>query len=356
LELAQARRGFCSPNPSVGAVLVRGGEILMESTHWAAGHPHAEVGALAGVAHDTCRDATLYVSLEPCCHYGRTPPCTSLIIEKGIQNVVFGFLDPDPRVSGKGMKALQEAGVLVTHLRLPEVEAFYESYRFWTLNQLPFVTAKIAVSLDGKIADPTGRPVPLTGPSANRLTHEKRLRADCLLTTAQTILSDDPQMNARLGSLVEAKPVVILDRRGRTPVSSKIFKTASKVLLCVGPQVPKAQREAYVAHGAEVLDFSEHQDALPVSEILARLGQRGFHDLWIEAGGVFFSHLLSHRLLQKAYIYVAPVVVGPEGAPAFLDPDLLERAEVSWVGYGRDAVGEFTFKLQEPLHAALKPL
>ncbi len=322
---------------------MRNGEILAESAHWAAGHAHAEVGALSNADPRSCRDAILYVSLEPCCHYGRTPPCTSLIIEKGVQKVVFGFGDPNPLVSGRGVEILRQAGVSVTQLDLPEVHAFYKSYRHWTLNKRPFVTAKIAVSLDGKIAGHKGQPKKLTGESANRLTHQRRRNADCLLTSAQTILSDNPALNARLDGVVEPKPVVILDRLGRTPLGSQVFKTASKVLLCVGPLVTPAQIENYRLLGAETIVFPESQNALSLDKILVCLGEKGYHDLWVEAGGRLFSSFLNQSLAQKAIVYIAPVVVGPEGLAAFADSRLFGGSSVVWTAQGHDAMGEFTF-------------
>lgn len=343
LELAVSRRGFCAPNPSVGAVLVKDGQILGESAHWAAGHPHAEVGALSAFDKETCREATLYVSLEPCCHYGRTPPCTSLIIEKGIRKVVYGFRDPNPIVSGKGAALLEAAGVSVAHLELPEVQAFYESYRFWTLNKRPFVTAKIALSLDGKTAGAQSKPVKITGEAADLFTHTCRLKADAILTSAQTILFDNPQLNARLDGIHHPKPVVILDREGRTPFSARVFKTASKVLLCLGPSVSPSREEEYRALGAETVRFPEVENLLPLDKILLCLGAMGYHDVWLEAGGALFSGFLNTSNAQKAYVFVSPLVIGPDGQTAFTQLNPFKDAKVVWSALGRDTLGEFTF-------------
>jgi diaminohydroxyphosphoribosylaminopyrimidine deaminase / 5-amino-6-(5-phosphoribosylamino)uracil reductase len=342
LELAERRRGFCSPNPSVGAVLVRDGKILSEGLHLAAGSPHAEVAALKDVPQEVAEKSTLYVSLEPCCHFGRTPPCTELILAKRIPEVVYAYADPNPLVAGKGAERLRESGVRVTQVPLVEVETFYESYRYWTLNKRPFVTAKLALSLDGKTAGAGGEPLALTGPEANRFTHERRLRSDCILTTASTVLADNPRLNARLYGVETPKPIVVLDRLGRTPLNSRVFQSAANVLIYTDSATPLDRKQSLEALGAEVRSLDTVMGKLPLPQILSELGAKGYHDVWVEGGAALFTAFLRERLAQRAYLYLAPVTVGAEGMDAFgmSWEGILSDAKVTWTPQGRDVVAE----------------
>ena len=163
LALALTRKGYCAPNPSVGAVIVKQGNIIGSGFHWASGFPHAEVVALEGLTPDETDGATIYGTLEPCCHWGKTPPCTDRLIQHHFAKVIYGLSDPNPDVAGKGVAALAEVGIVCEQLTLPEITAFYESYQFWWKYRRPRVIAKLAVSLDGKIALSSGKPISLTG-------------------------------------------------------------------------------------------------------------------------------------------------------------------------------------------------
>jgi len=195
LQMAQLRRGFCAPNPSVGAVIVSGETIISRGHHVAAGHPHAEVDALKKLP-TVPKDARMFVTLEPCCHYGKTPPCTNAIIEAGIKEVIYAFRDPNPIVAGKGELVLQEAGIDCRQVSHPEIDRFYQSYAYWQANKKPWVTAKLAMTLNGKIAKEKGEPIAITSPALQEVTHQLRKQADGILTTVKTILADDPQLNA----------------------------------------------------------------------------------------------------------------------------------------------------------------
>src|SRR3990167_3956342 len=197
LSLAQSQRGCCAPNPAVGAVIVKEGQVISTGTHLGSGHPHAEIEALKSLG-DQAKGATLIVTLEPCCHFGKTPPCTDQIIKSGIGEVYFVLLDPNPVVAGKGVTALKKAGIRCELIDLPEIRAFYESYIYWINNHRPWVTAKMALSLDGKIAGPDRVSVNITGKALQQLTHQYRQKSDALLTTINTIIHDNPQLNVRL--------------------------------------------------------------------------------------------------------------------------------------------------------------
>jgi len=345
LAQAEIRRGQTSPNPAVGAVLVRDGQVVGLGHHWGAGFPHAEVGAVEAAAGKAV-GATLYVTLEPCCHTDkRTPPCTKLIRESGITRVVYGYRDPNPKVSGRGQAVLEEAGIACEYLLLPEIEKFYEGYRRWTLTARPQVTAKIAVSLDGKIAGREGARLALTGETAAALTHSGRKRADAILTTVRTVGNDDPRLDARVESGEVPKPVFVLDRLAQMPLEAKLWKTAKGLVVLHGDEAPAENVAKLSEQGATLIQIGLDESGLDLNDALAAVGKLGFHTLWVEAGGKLFQSLLRKRLLSRALVYVAPVVVG-EGTPAFSVPSpALESAKaVSWSQAGRDAVGEFEFE------------
>ena len=227
LTLAEHRRGFCAPNPSVGAVVVKNNQVLASGSHWQGGAAHAEVAVLQQLS-STAKGATLYVTLEPCCHWGKTPPCTDLIIRQQIAEVIYAMRDPNPQVSGQGERILQQAGISCQPVVVEEVTQFYQSYNHWVHSGKPWVTVKLAMSLDGKIAGEGGRPVAITGADLTTHTHQQRKRADAILTTGRTICYDNPQLNVRLVRESYGKPVYVLDRHLTLPLDAQIFDTAER--------------------------------------------------------------------------------------------------------------------------------
>lgn len=340
LQLAKIRRGFCSPNPSVGAVIVsESGEILATGYHWGAGHAHAEVDALRKL-NGKADNATIYITLEPCCHWGRTPPCTDAIIQAGIKRVVYGFQDPNPLVSGKSAAILAEKNIQSDYVSIPDITEFYTSYRYWQQTQQPFITAKIALSLDGKIAGEKGEPIQITGSALKELTYQYRKNSDALLTTAKTIICDNPQMNVR-GAEVISKPVYILDRDLQTPLEATIFSTAKSVTLFHRNTMDQDALEKFTHKNIRCIAIPVEDNKLNLKAVIEQTGQDGVHDLWIEAGGICFSEFARQNLLQKILMYVAPRWVGV-GQSAFdkafsLD---LSTSIVSWRQVGNDAVCE----------------
>ncbi len=339
LHLAAEGRGFCAPNPAVGAVAVKAGKIIGEGVHWACGQPHAEVMALQSLGEEAV-GATLYITLEPCSHYGKTPPCTDLLIQRGVRQVFFGMRDPNPRVRGGGAAVLQEAGVSCQLLPDPEIEKFYQSYRYWLNRGLPWVTIKLAISLDGKIAGLHGAPVPITGPECQRYTHQQRLHSDAILTTAATIIADDPQLNVRLADKVVAKPLYILDSRLRLPLTAQVFRTAKSLTIFHHAHAPAEKLAQLQAANVECIAVPGDNEGLYLPEILAIIGAGGCHDLWVEAGGHCFHNFLSANLAQRALIYIAPKIVGSAGTAAFTHPqDRSSRPEkITWTQFGADVV------------------
>jgi diaminohydroxyphosphoribosylaminopyrimidine deaminase/5-amino-6-(5-phosphoribosylamino)uracil reductase len=343
LELAETRRGRTSPNPAVGAVVVKHDRIIGEGSHLGAGHPHAEVEALKALG-DEARGATVFVTLEPCCHTAkRTPPCTELLIEKQVGEVIYGYRDPNPQVAGQGEKRLLAAGIPCRQLATDEVTAFYESYTHWTINRRPFVTAKIALSLDGRIAGANGKPVAITGEEARRETHRGRRRADAILTTARTILADDPQLNVREGETALSRPLYVLDRDAELPLTAKVFTTAQSLTVFHDPNAPAERLKALESRNVSLVPLYWTATGAPLDAVLERIGEAGRHDLWVEAGGKLFASLVSEGRMGRALLYVGPRWQGEQAIPAFgaEGVGLFETARVvGWRSAGRDAIAE----------------
>ncbi len=342
LALADSRRGFCAPNPTVGAVVVKDNVILATGCHWASGCPHAEVEALKKIANQA-QGATIYVTLEPCCHFGKTPPCTDLLIRSGIKQVIYGMRDLNPQVANKSAALLNNAGIETIYLPLPEISDFYHSYVFWWQTKRPFVTAKIALSLDGKIAGINGQRINITGASAKQFTQQQRQRSDAILTTAKTIIGDDPLLNVRLADATISKPIYIIDSQLNTPLNAKIWTAAQKITVFHSSN--QAEKiKSLSAKGAHCIPISGQQNGLNLAEILQWIGKEGMHDLWVEAGGRCFAAFVQQKLLQRAYIYVAPKWLGATAQTAFSEKILFEDAKkISWKNLAEDALCEMTW-------------
>ncbi len=341
LALAEIRRGFCAPNPAVGAVVVKNQQILATGYHYASGHPHAEAEALQKLD-ESAKGSTLYVTLEPCCpHLKKTPPCTDLLISRGISTVVYGFRDPNPEVAGRGEQLLREAGIECRHERLADIDEFYESYVYWQKTKQPFTTAKLALSLDGKIAGPQGQRVSITGLAAQHFTHQQRKRADAILTTAKTIYHDNPLLNVRLGEEQHAKTLYIIDRHLTTSLEAHIFSTAHSLIFF---HEESAQNiDHFTERGARCISVTKDERGLNLREILKLIGKDGVHDLWVEAGGQLFLALAELNLLHCAYMYLAPKWLGPSAQSAFNDSlNLFTTGSCTWEILGEDVVCKIT--------------
>jgi len=326
LELAKINKGFCSPNPSVGCIILNEEkQIIAEGYHRGAGSPHAEIEALKNIQNS--KPHTMYVSLEPCCHHGKTPPCTDSIIKNNIKRVVYGFKDPNSKVNGRGDEILKEHKITCDYLPLDEIKTFYKSYTHWQKTKMPFVTAKIAMSLNGKISKITGEPIQITGEVLNQKTHYHRKISDAILTTSETILHDDPQLNARLENQTFAKSIYILDSQLRISPKAKIFQTAKSVTIFY-------DRKMTPIPNIRCIPVDTNEDGLNLHQIITTIGQDGIHDLWVEAGGKCFAALHKNKLIQKAYIYIAPLWIA-NGKQAF-ENFQLDQQKIHWEQAGND--------------------
>lgn len=312
LALAEAERGrgAVEPNPMVGAVLVREGRVVGLGHHARFGGPHAEVIALR-IAAEAARGATLYVTLEPCCHHGKTPPCTDAILQAGVASVVAAIRDPFPRVDGGGLAILRSAGVPVD-LGLQAVAAaeLNAPYLKRVATDLPYITAKWAMTLDGKTAVASGDSQWISSPGSRSLVHQLRGRMDAILVGIGTVLADDPQLTARPAGLRTASRIV-LDSKALLPLNSRLVQTAHEVpvLVAVSQQAPADRRHALEERDCEVVVFPG-ETRVPIMALLAELGQRAMTNLLVEGGGKVLGSFLEEGQVDEVEAYIAPILEG----------------------------------------------
>ena len=332
LALARQALGRVSPNPAVGAVLVRDGRVVGEGFTRPPGGPHAEVVALEQ-AGEAARGSTLYVSLEPCCHRGRTPPCTEAIIAAGVAEAHMSILDPDPNVSGRGRDELAAAGIAV-QLGEGEQEArrLNEAYIKHRTTGLPFVIAKFAASLDGRIAAASGDSRWISGPESRQWAHEQRATVDAIAVGVNTILVDDPQLTARPGGQEsERQPLrVVADSGGRTPANARVLQGPGRALIATSDRSDPSWRQAMEAAGAEVLVLPRDGDSLDVGALLKALAERGVLSLLVEGGGILLGSLFDQELVDKVQVIIAPLIIGAVEAPPAVAGRGAHRLAQAW--------------------------
>jgi diaminohydroxyphosphoribosylaminopyrimidine deaminase / 5-amino-6-(5-phosphoribosylamino)uracil reductase len=344
LALRLARRGYglTSPNPMVGAVLVKGGKVIGQGWHHGAGLPHAEVEAITDAAsrHLNPRGATLYVTLEPCCTRGRTPPCTDALLEAGIRRVVAATTDPNPAHAGRAFQILAAAGIAVTSGLLgAEATALNEAFNRWIIHRTPFVTLKAAMSLDGKTATATGESKWITGPQARRYGMRLRRGSDAILAGINTVIQDDPALTIRPK---RKKPLlrVILDPRGRIPLDARVINDewASSTILVVTPAAP-ARRVHALAKRASVWTAPERNGKMNLTWVLHKLGENEITSLLVEGGGETSAAFLEQRLAHRICFFYAPKIIGGRSAPKAIAgsgvDDLAHASRLTNVRWGR---------------------
>ncbi len=315
LDLARRGAGTASPNPMVGAIVVAGDRIVGEGYHARPGSPHAEVLALQGAA-AAARGATLYVTLEPCAHWGRTPPCADAIIGAGVRRVVAAIEDPDPQVSGRGLRRLAEAGIETSvGTAADAARRLNEAYVKHRTTGLPFVTAKWAMSLDGRIATRAGDARWISGAASRALVHELRAAADAVLVGIGTVLRDDPQLTARdllFGRRIDHQPTrIVLDSTLRIPPSARALArdSARVIVATTGRSRPEARR-VLEGLGAEVIVADGPDGRVDLKGLLGGLGRRGTMSLLVEGGGTVQGACVDAGLVDKVLAFVAPMILG----------------------------------------------
>jgi diaminohydroxyphosphoribosylaminopyrimidine deaminase/5-amino-6-(5-phosphoribosylamino)uracil reductase len=320
IALAERGRGRVSPNPMVGAVVLAGdGRIVGEGWHLGPGRAHAEVVALdeAGAA---ARGATLYTSLEPCTHFGRTPPCTRAILDAGIARVVVAMRDPNPVIDGRGFEELRAGGVEVREAVLAD-EASRQNVAFskHVRTGLPYVIWKMAASLDGKVAAHDGSSRWITGEAARADVHRLRAWADAIVVGAGTAVVDDPSLTVRDPGYEGVPPLrVLVDARGRVPATGDLFDGSAPTLVATTGLAPSARRDAWASAGAEVVVYEPEGDVVPLPTLVADLGKRDVQGVLLEGGPTLAFAAVEDGLVDTIVVYLAPKLIGGDEAPTVL--------------------------------------
>lgn len=320
IELAKQGVGWTAPNPLVGAVVVKNGRVIGEGYHRKYGELHAERNALAACTEDPA-GATLYVTLEPCCHYGKTPPCTEIIIEKKIAKVVIGSRDPNPKVAGKGARILREHGIEVVEDYMREVcDALNPVFFHYITTKTPYVVLKFAMTLDGKIATRTGASKWITGEAARNHVHQLRGRYAGILAGIGTVLADDPMLNCRIDGAHQPLRI-ILDSHLRIPMGSRLVRSAKEYPLLIVCNESTRDREEGTNRiqkleeaGAKVWTLPEKNGHPDLNVLMQRLGEEKIDSVLIEGGGTVNEAALKAHIVHHVYAYIAPKIFGGEDA------------------------------------------
>lgn len=320
IELAKQGVGWTAPNPLVGAVVVKNGRVIGEGYHRKYGELHAERNALAACTEDPA-GATLYVTLEPCCHYGKTPPCTEIIIEKKIAKVVIGSRDPNPKVAGKGARILREHGINVVEDYMREAcDALNPVFFHYITTKTPYVVLKFAMTLDGKIATRTGASKWITGEAARNHVHQLRGRYAGILAGIGTVLADDPMLNCRIDGAHQPLRI-ILDSHLRIPMGSRLVRSAKEYPLLIVCNESTRDREEGTNRiqkleeaGVKVWTLPEKNGHPDLNVLMQRLGEEKIDSVLIEGGGTVNEAVLKAHIVHHVYAYIAPKIFGGEDA------------------------------------------
>jgi len=344
LDLARQAEGWTSPNPMVGAVLVRDGRIVGQGFHQRAGGPHAEVHALAE-AGEAARGSTLYVTLEPCSHHGRTPPCVEAILKAQVSRVVAAMTDPNPRVDGTGLARLKSEGVDVTSGVLEEeARTLNEVFVKYISAQLPFVAVKGAITLDGKIATRTGSSKWITGQAARGMSQQLRHRYDAILVGIGTVLADDPQLTCRISDRPVRQPTrIVIDSHLQVPLEAQVVRVADAPTIIYTANGSGEKADILRRQGVTVVPCPDGEGRVDLVGVLQDLAAREITGVLVEGGGEINGSLLDRCLVDKIYTFIAPKVVGSQLAPGMFGGRGIDEMtgaipldKVTWEQVGQD--------------------
>ena len=320
LKIAANARGRTSPNPLVGAVIVKNNRIIAEGWHRQAGTPHAEINAL-NMAGDLAKDSTLYVTLEPCSHFGRTPPCANAIVNAGIKKVVIAMTDPNPKVAGRGIEILKNAGIEVeVGILEDQARRLNEVFIKWITTQKPFVTLKTAMSLDGKIATATGQSQWITSEESRRKVHELRDINDAIMIGIGTVLADNPSLTTRIDG--GKNPIrIIVDSQLRTPINANVIVDGqAKTIIATTKNAPINKVDALKKSGVEII-FCGDDRKVDMNILMNELASREITSIFVEGGGTLNFSLLENHLVDKVFAFIAPKIIGGREALTSVEGD-----------------------------------
>lgn len=313
LELAKKGAGYTNPNPLVGAVIVKDGRILGEGYHKVYGSHHAEINAFLNASEDV-KGATMYVTLEPCSHYGKTPPCAKALVEKGIKKVIIGLKDPNPLVAGKGIKILEDAGIeVITGVLEEKGKKLNEIFLKYITTKLPFCIMKTAMTLDGKIATHTNASKWITGELSRKYVHELRHRVAGIMVGIGTVLADDPSLTTRLEESIGNDPIrIIVDSSARIPLESKVLNLQSdkRTIIATTEKADKAKLKVLEKKGAEIILISSKKGKVDLSLLMKELGDRKIDSVLLEGGSELNYAALEEGIVDKVNAFIAPKIIG----------------------------------------------
>ena len=354
LHLAASAGNTTSPNPKVGCIIAHGEQIVGEGFHVQAGAPHAEIHALRQ-AGDLARGATAYVTLEPCSHTGKTPPCANALIEAGVAEVICAMVDPNPQVAGQGLARLQAASIHTAHGLLGEqAQALNRGFLSRIQRKRPFLTLKLAASLDGKTALANGDSQWITGAAARADVHKERAARNAIITGSGTVLADNPQLNVRGVACLKQPVRVVLDRHLRSPATAQIFDTT------VAPTwlftAAELDTSAYSARGVRCFAWEDAQAADSLKFILHTLAQEGINDAWVEAGATLSAAFMQQDCVDELVLYQAPKILGKHAMdllPLQADAQVLTQ-ESQWQTSSIEIVGnDIKWRLRHASHVGI---
>lgn len=324
IDLAKKAEGMTNPNPIVGAVIVKDGKMVGKGYHRGAGLPHAEVNALRQ-AGKKAEGATLYVSLEPCDHFGRTPPCTDAVIRSGIRKAIIGMKDPNPVNNGRGIKKLKRNGISTKAGVLEEeARAINKPYTKYITTKIPYVTIKAAQTLDGKIATRTGDSRWITSDEARQYVHELRRKVDAVMVGAKTVIKDDPLLTSR-ASKGKGPLRIIVDSRLRTPLGARLLSSVDRAPVLIAAIKKYPRIKLYEKKGAEVLVVKSRRGMVDLRDLLKRLGEIGIAHIMVEGGGELIAGFLEEGLADKLLFFIAPKIIGGRDAVTSVEGEGLAR-------------------------------
>ena len=329
LKMARRFEGITGPNPTVGAVVVSGDEVVGVGAHRGPGSPHGEVVAL-NAAGDRAKGADLFVTLEPCSHFGRTPPCTDAILSYEIKRVFIGMRDPNPEVQGGGAEILEEAGLDVEVGVLGDrIERFYEAYKKFVTKKTPFVTIKAALTLDGKIATATRDSKWITSNRARKFVHKLRARSDAVLVGIGTVKADDPLLTVRM--VKGEDPIrIVVDSELEIDTNAKLLNEGDSKVIIVAAEGAEGDRATVLeAQGAEIIYLPREGDEIALESLMEELGRRGVMSLLVEGGAKVFTYFIKHDIFDKIYLIYAPKLLtgsDPIGLTVGMGPDRISDA------------------------------